>query len=217
MGLNIIDLLLPRETRFFDLLSELSDQLTAGCGTFRDLIVQIDGLSEEDIQNRILIIKEYEQKSDRAKAEIIDALWRSFITPIDRDDIHTLAINMERAMDMLNGTSRKIEMFHLRQMPENARQFANIIADIARLQGELIHGLPTKKKDVREKVTAMHDLEHRADDLFHHSLAALFNDEEKYHTVENMKFKELYEHLEIMVDRIDHIGKIIHGIRMKQG
>jgi uncharacterized protein len=217
MGLRIIDLLLPRETKFFDLLSELSDHLTVGCTIFRDLIVQIEGLSEDEIKKRLLIIKDCEQKIDSTKAAIIDALWRSFITPIDRDDIHTLAMNMERALDVLNGTSRKIEIFHLRKMPVSACRFADIIVDIAKLQRELVHGLQAKKKDVREKVEEMHDLEHRADELFHNSLATLFNSEEIYHTVENMKFKELYEHLESVVDSIDYIGKLIHGIRMKQG
>ncbi len=216
MGLSIIDLLLPRETKFFDLLSQLSDHLTVGCTIFRDLIVQIEGLSPEEIKKRLLIIKDCEQKSDDTKSAIMDALWRSFITPIDRDDIHTLAINMERALDVLNGTSRKIEIFHLRNLPVSACTFANIIVDIAKLQGELVHELRAKK-DVREKVEAMHDLEHQADELYHTTLAALFNGEEKYHTVENMKLKEFYEHLESVVDSIDYIGKLIHGIRMKQG
>lgn len=217
MGLSIIDLLLPRETKFFDLLSQLSDHLTVGCTVFRDLVMQIEELSEEEIKKRLLIIKDCEQKSDDTKGAIIDALWRSFITPIDRDDIHTLAMNIERALDVLNGTSRKIETFRIRKMTASARELANIIVEIAELQGDLVHGLQTKKKGVREKAEAMHDLEHRADEVFHNSVAALFNSEEKYHTVENMKYKELYEHLESVVDSIDYIGKLIHGIRMKQG
>lgn len=216
MGLSIIDLLLPRETKFFVLLEELSDNLKVGCTIFRDLIFQIEGLSEDEIKKRLLIIKDCEQKSDRAKVAIMDELWRAFITPIDREDIHTLAINIERTLDMLNGTSRKIEIFKLRKIPVNACTFADIIVDIAKLQSELVQGLRAKK-DVRKKVEAMHKLEHRADELFHESIAALFNNDDKYHTVENMKFKEFYEHLEMIVDSIDYIGKLIHGIRMKQG
>jgi uncharacterized protein len=216
MGLSIIDLLLPRETKFFDLLEDLSDNLKVGCTIFRDLIFQLEGLTEDEIKKRLVIIKDCEQKSDEAKNAIMDALWRTFITPIDREDIHTLAINIERTLDVLNGTSRKIEIFRLRQMPLNACTFADIIVDIAKLQSELVHGLRSKK-DVREKVECMHILEHKADELFHESLASLFNSDEKFHTVENMKFKEFYEHLESVVDSIDYIGKLIHGIRMKQG
>ena len=216
MGLSIIDLLLPRETKFFVLLEQLSDHLMVGCTIFRELIVQIEGLSEEEIKKRLLIIKDCEQKSDQSKTAIMDELWRAFITPIDREDIHTLAINMERSLDILNGTSRKIELYHIRKIPVNACKFADIIVDIAKLQSELVHGLRAKK-DVRKKVEAMHNLEHRADELFHECLASLFDNDEKYHTVENMKFKEFYEHLEMVVDSIDYIGKLIHGIRMKQG
>jgi uncharacterized protein len=216
MGLNIIDLLLPRETKFFDLLSQLSDQLTVGCTIFRDLLMQIEHLSEDEIKKRLLIIKDCEQKSDESKMAINDLLWRSFITPIDREDIHTLAINMERALDILNGTSRKIEIFSIRKIPVSACKFADIIVEIAKLQGELVHGLRTKN-DVRRQVEAMHDLEHQADELYHTSLVGLFGGDDKYHTVENMKFKEFYEHLEAIVDSIDYIGKLIHGIRIKQG
>ncbi len=216
MGLRIIDLLLPRETKFFMLLSRLSDHLAEGCATFRDLMVQIEGLSDEEIKKRLLTIKDFEQKGDTTKNEIMDELWRAFITPIDREDIHTLAINMERSLDILYGTSRKIEIYRLRKLPVNVCAFADIIVEAAKLQGELVHGLAAKH-DVRVKVEAMHDLEHRADELFHESLAGLFNSEERYQTVENMKLKELYEHLESAVDSIDYIGKLIHGIRMKQG
>jgi len=214
--LKLLDLLLPREMKFFDLLSSLSDQLLLGSNIFRDLIIQLEGLSEEEIKKRILIIKDCEQKSDELKGEIMDELWRAFITPLDREDIHTLAINIERSLDILNGTSRKIEIFNLRNMPVNACNFANIIVDISKIQCELVHGLKDKN-DVRDKVISMHDLEHRADELFHDSLAGLFNNQEKYQTIENMKLKEFYEHLEMVVDSIDYIGKLIHGIRVKQG
>jgi uncharacterized protein len=216
MKLNIIDLLLPRETKFFDLLEQLSDDLRTGCNIFRDLVVQIESLTEDEINKRLIIIKDCEHKSDVVKTAIMDELWRSFITPIDREDIHTLAINMERSLDILNGTSRKIEIYNIRKIPVNAVKFADIIIEIAQLQSELVHGLRTKK-DVRKKVEAMHALEHRADELFHISLATLFNCDDTYHTVENMKLKELYEHLETVVDSIDYIGKLVHGIRMKQG
>jgi uncharacterized protein len=214
--LRIFDLLLPREMKFFDLLSNLSDHLTLGCTIFRDLIVQLEGLSEDEIKKRLIIIKDCEQKSDELKEAIMDELWRAFITPIDREDIHTLTINMEKTLDILNGTSRKIEIYGLRNLPINACTFADIIVDISKLQRDLVHGLHAKN-DVRDKVLAMHNLEHKADELFHESLAGLFNDQEKYQTVENMKLKEFYEHLEMVVDSIDYIGKLIHVLRVKQG
>ncbi len=215
MGLNIIDLLLPRETKFFTLLSQLSDHLNTGCVTFRDLLMLIESLSEDEIRKRLLAIKDFEQKGDTAKNAIMDELWRTFITPIDREDIHTLAINMEKTLDILYGVARKIEIYNIRKIPVNACTFAEIIVDISALQCELVHNLK-EKKYLRDKVDAMHDLEHRADELYHRSIAGLFGGE-KYQTVENMKLKEFYEHLEAVVDSIDYIGKLIQGIRMKQG
>ena len=216
MGLNIIDLLLPRETKFFDLLSELSDHLITGCTIFRDLVVKIEGLPEEEIRKRLLAIKDCEQKGDTVRNQIMDDLWRTFITPIDREDIHTLAINMEKSLDILHGISRKIEIYRINHIPVNACTFAEIIVDIAKIQHGLVRDLKDRK-NVQEKVKAMHRLEHRADELFHESIAGLFTGDEKYQTVENTKFKEFYEQLEAVVDSIDYIGKLIQGIRMKQG
>jgi uncharacterized protein len=98
----------------------------------------------------------------------------------------------------------------------NVCKFADIIANIATLAGELIHDLQ-HKKDVKEKVEAMHKLENLGDDQFHASMAELFGGEEKYQTIEMTKFKEVYEHLEAVIDSIDYFGKLIRGIHMKQG
>jgi uncharacterized protein len=216
MGFNLIDLLLPRETKFFHLLEQMGDLLVLSCRTFRDLVVQIESLSEEDIKKRLYAIKDCEQQGDKLEVTILDELDRTFITPIDRGDIQTLTIQMDKSLDILNGISRRIEMYNIKHASTKACQFAEIIATIAEIANELIRDL-RDKKDVKDKVEAMHKLENQGDELFHASMAELFGGEERYQTIEVTKFKEVYEQLESVIDSIDYFGKMVRGIRMKLG
>jgi len=217
MGFKIIDLLLPRETKFFDYLEELGAHILNSSTAFRDLVVQIEGLSDEEIKKRLYAIRDYEVKGDVVEMTIIDELSRCFITPLDREDIHLLAINMDKPLDVLKGISRKMEIYHIHHMPLNACKFADIIVSIAKLQYELICDLRTKQK-VKKKLEAMHRLENQADELFQDSLAELFGKNgNECPTIDTIKAKELYEMLEAVVDSIDYIGKLVRGIKIKHG
>ena len=216
MRFNLIDLLLPRETKFFTLLDQMGDLLRDSTRTFRDLVVGIETLSDEEIRQRLSIIKDCEQRGDKLEATILDELDGTFITPIDREDIQTMTLQLDKSLDILNSISRKVEMYNMREVPVHICKFAEILASIALLACELIHDLRAKK-DVKTKVDAMHKLENEADDLFHVSMAELFSGDDPYQTKEMTKFKEFYEHLETAVDSIDYFGKLVRGIRMKQG
>jgi len=216
MRFSLIDLLLPRETKFFTLLDQMGDLLLTGTRTFRDLVAEIETLSDDEIRKRLYTIKDCEQRGDRLEAKILDELDGTFITPIDREDIQTMTIQIDKSLDILNSISRKVEMYNLRRVPVNICKFAEIIANISAIACELIHDLRAKK-EVKVKVDAMHKLENQADDLFHISMAELFSGDDQYQTKEMTKFKEFYEHLETAVDSIDYFGKLVRGIRMKQG
>jgi len=218
MGLKIIDLLLPRETKFFDYLEELGNHIVSSSTALRDLVVQIESLSEDEIKKRLYAIKDYEVKGDVVEMTIINELSQCFITPLDREDIHMLAINMDKPLDVLKGISRKMDIYHVRKMPVNACKFADIIVNIAKLQYELICDLRTTKQKAKKKLESMHRLENQADELFQDSLAELFGkDGNDCPTIETIKTKELYEMLEAVVDSIDYIGKLVRGIMIKHG
>lgn len=216
MRLNLIDLLLPRETKFFGLLEQMGELLCISTRNFRDLVVHIETLSAEEIQKRLFAIKDCEQRGDKLEVQILDELDRTFITPIDREDIQVMTLQLDKSLDILNSISRRIEMYNLKKTTTNLCRFADIVAHIATLAHELIFDLRLKK-DVRSKVVQMHQLENDGDELFHISMAELFNHGAEYQTVEMTKLKEFYEHMETAIDSIDYFGKLVRGIRMKQG
>jgi uncharacterized protein len=213
MGFNIFDLLLPRETKFYTYMEQQVELLEKGCATFKELVGKIETMSEDAIKKELLVIKDCESKGDVVERTIIEELNKTFITPIDREDIHTLAINVDRALDILNSISRKIEIYQIRQVPANVWKFADIIVKIAAQMKEAVRHLRTHKS-IKDVATQMHELEIQADELFHVSMAELFKEKDSIHII---KFKEVYEHLENVVDAIDYVGKLIRGIKVKQG
>ncbi|HUI92175.1 MAG TPA: DUF47 family protein [Chitinivibrionales bacterium] len=211
--MNILDLLLPRETKFFNYMEQQVEFLIKGCQTFKELVGKIETMSEDAIKKELLVIKDCESKGDDVEHLIIEELDKTFITPIDREDIHTLAINVDRALDILNSISRKIEIYRIRQVPANVWKFADIIVKIA-AQMKLAVCHLRNRKGIQDIAKQMHELEIQADELFHESMAELFNAKDPIHII---KFKEVYEHLENVVDAVDYVGKIVRGIKVKQG
>jgi len=214
MKLNLLDILLPRETKFFTYFSEQVGVLLDASKLFRNMVTNLDALSEEEIKNCLAEIKECELRGDAIEQKIIEELHQTFITPIDREDIHTMAINIDRALDILNSVSRKIEIYAIRRVPANVRRFAEIIVEISSEMGRLVVAL-RNRKDISECTRHMHFLENKADDLFHQSMAELFRDNKN--PIDIIRLKELYEHLESVVDCVDYIGKLVRGVVVKQG
>jgi uncharacterized protein len=214
MALNILDLLLPRETKFFDYMEQQVECLIKASDIFKKLVGSIPTMSEQEITKSLDEIKELEVKGDNLEHKIFDALNKTFITPIDREDIHLLTINIDRALDILNSISRKVEIYKIREVPSNVCDFAALIEKIAEQMSLSVKQL--RKKNYNEEVMIqMHEIENEADELFRKSMAELFN--EKNTSIYIIKFKEFYEHLESAVDAIDYVGKIIRGIKVKLG
>jgi uncharacterized protein len=214
MGLKILDLFLPRETKFFDYMIDQVNCFYEAAVVFKEMVYHIEELKEDELKKKLIIIKDYELRGDNIENKIIDELHKTFITPIDREDIHNLAINIDRTIDVLNSIARKIEIYQLRKLPVIACKFADIIVVMGQLMQELIINLK-KKADIDTIQTRMHVLENDADDLFHTCMVELFTGD--YSAVDIIRLKEVYEHLESVTDAVDYIGKMVRGIKVKQG
>ncbi|MDD5455456.1 MAG: DUF47 family protein [Candidatus Margulisbacteria bacterium] len=213
MKFNIFDFLLPRETKFFHYMLDHANCFAEASVLFRDLLANLETMKEDEKKLLLLSIKECESRGDSIEKKMIDELNQTFITPIDREDIHTLAIKLDRAIDILNNLAKKIDIYKINKVPSNANKFADIIIAIGQLMVLLIKELENKR-NVEQIQVKMHFLENEADDLFHTSIAELFS--LKHAPIDIIRYKELYEHLESIVDAVDYVGKIIRGIKVKQ-
>jgi len=214
MKFNPLDILLPRETKFYGYMREQADVFVAGCHTFKSLVANIENMSEEEIRKKLAEIKECEFRGDEVEHRIIDELHKTFITPIDREDIHSITINLDKALDILNSISQKIEIYGIRKVPSNVVKFADVINEIAAELRNLINSLE-EKSQINRIIERMHSLENKGDYLFHLSMADLFHGDQN--PIDVIKFKEVYEHLENIVDAVDYIGKLVRGVMVKLG
>lgn len=214
MQFRLFDLLLPRETQFYSYMYQMADVLIEGAVSFQEFIANFDKLSETDIHWNLTKIKDCELKGDAVETKIIDELHKTFITPIDREDIHSIAIGIDRGLDILNSISQKIEVYNIRKFPANVAAFSELIVDIARQVKPLLLALE-KKKNINGVVDNIHAIENKADYLFHLSMADLFGG--AYTAVDIVRLKDIYEHMESCVDSLDYIGKLVRGIQVKMG
>lgn len=208
-----MDLLLPREAQFFVHLNNQVDNFHEACVFFNDLILKLDKLSESEVKISIEKIKEYESKGDKIERFIIMELDKTFITPLDREDINSIAVYTDNCLDLLHRTSRKIDIFKIKKSPPNFVKFSEIILEMSVLFKRLIHNLKNKK-EVFSIFKEIHRLEDNADHLFHVALADLF---ENKSPVEIIKFKDIYQELENISNSIHSVSKIVRGIVVKQG
>src|SRR5215831_3072139 len=116
--------LIPREERFFDMFDEASAILTRASARFLEMVTEFDRLNERSLE-----LKKEEHAVDQVIGNIIQALDRSFITPLDREDIHSLAALLDDVMDNMEETAHRFIVFRIDQPTSAAVVLARIIQD----------------------------------------------------------------------------------------
>jgi len=211
---NILDLLLPRETKFYTLMDKQASNLHEISRVFRDLVNSVNGGDNDVILKHLVTIKELEKTGDKIERAIIDELDKTFITPLDREDIHHIAMSADQAVDLIHGLSRKLELYSIHDIPPPLKAFCDIMVGITAELVKLMKALPTRK-GVQEIIRIMHELEKRGDDTFSQAVAQLFSDNND--AIHIIKFKEIFELSEEIIDSVDYVGKTIRGIMVKLG
>jgi len=198
---------LPRETSFFDFFEQHATLTVEGTKEFLTMVSTATSIPAKTSR-----IKELEHETDVLTHRCVEALHKTFITPIDREDIHTIAINIDKALDILNSITQKFEVYRIRSVPVNVCKFADIILEIATELRFMLKAM-SEKGNLMVHIEKLHALENTADHLFHWSMADLFDG--AHNPIDVLKFKEVYEHLEQIVDSIDYIGKLVRGAMVK--
>lgn len=214
MKFNILDLLLPREIKFYTYLNQQAEVVLEISGFFKTFMENIHTMNENGRKREIAKIKELEKKGDEIEKQIVDELNKTFITPFDREDIYTIAIHTDKAVDNVNRVAKKISMYSIAEVPADVHKFCEIIVELSKELRNLMDALPTRK-GASEIIRIMKSLESRGDDTFNQSMARLFT--EQTPPLHIIKFKEIYELLEAVSDSIYYVAKLIRGVIIKLG
>lgn len=210
---NFLSFFTPKETKFFPVLKELS-QVSIKASEL--MIELLQNYRHETIADYYKLIKEEEKKGDTLSNKIFDDLNSTFITPFDREDIHTLANKMDDVTDIINTCAKKIMLYNPKQIPVSALQIAVVLNKCTIAIDKAVQELDVLKKNpknVKQYCKQLNDYEHDADDVYENFLIELFENEKN--AIEVIKIKEIMSELEKATDIAEYVGKIIQTIIIK--
>ena len=201
----------PGSVEFYDLFEQDTSNLVVAAEKLVDLFDNY-----EDVEAKAKQLKDLEHQGDVITHEIVQRLHRTFVTPIDREDITLLAHSLDDVMDFIEAAGRTACLYRIVQPTERARELARIVAKVARKLNEAIPRL--RRRDqfpwILKQCVEINSLENEADDVHHAALAELF---EVCHldACEVIKWREIYEHLENATDRGEDVANVLEGIVLK--
>jgi predicted phosphate transport protein (TIGR00153 family) len=201
----------PRDMKFYDLFEQETANLVIAGEKLVDLFNNY-----ENVEAKAKELKDLEHKGDVITHQIIARVHRSFVTPIDSEDITLLAHSLDDVMDFIEAAGRTAWLYHIAQPTERARELARIVGKMTRKLNEVMPQLRhrDKFKWILKECVEINTLENEADDVQHAALAELF-EACRTDACEVIKWRELYGHLEDATDRGEDVANVLEGVVLK--
>jgi predicted phosphate transport protein (TIGR00153 family) len=202
--------LLPRNEEFFDLFTDVANRNKEAAQHLRDLFEAAPDRRTPIVE----AIKRLEHEADQATHEVVNRLDRTFITPLDREDIHQLASDLDDVMDAMDGTARRAQIFRLGVAPQGVKRLAEVIQRMVGVLAEAV-GRLKKGDDVMRFCVEAKQLEEEGDAIYHEALGQMF--EKERDAIEIIKWKEIYDNLENTLDQAEDVANVVESITIKHG
>jgi hypothetical protein len=201
--------LIPRAQHFFDDFVGLSTEIQQGARLLREML----SVDPPDAA-KAHAIKNVEHNCDGRTRAIIDSVNRTFVTPLDREDIHALAIALDDVMDAIDAAGAVTRLYKIASVRPGALRLADIVCESMDRITEALAALE-KRHGVLEIVARINQLEHEADRVHQDAIVALFDEERDPITV--IKWKEIFDFLEAATDRCEDVSNLLEGVVVKHG
>ncbi|HEX8619747.1 MAG TPA: DUF47 family protein [Thermoanaerobaculia bacterium] len=201
--------LIPREEKFYEDFKAMADELRRGARLLEAMFAVDPPLADKAHE-----IKEVEHKCDFLTHEIIQRLNKTFVTPIDREDIHELAKTLDDVMDAIDNAASLIPLYKIDKVRPGARELTRIIiqqCDEIRVAVEALE----QRKGVLERAIEINRLENEADRIHKNAISQLFDEETNPIVV--LKWKELYDLLEEATDACEDVANLLENVVVKHG
>jgi predicted phosphate transport protein (TIGR00153 family) len=201
--------LIPREEKFYDDFKMMADQLRHGARLLESMFAV-----DPPIADKAHEIKEVEHQCDFLTHEVIQRLNKTFVTPIDREDIHELAKTLDDVMDAIDNAASLIPLYRIDKVRGGARELTRIIiqqTDEIRAAVEALE----QRKGVLERAIEINRLENEADRIHKAAIGRLF--EEESNPIMVIKWKEIYDILEEATDACEDVANLLENVVVKHG
>ena len=203
--------LMPQRKEFFDLLAAHSDRVVAGANAVLRLVNNL-GTHNDEIPALAAEVDTHEKKADKIKAELVVLLHKSFTTPINRDQIHTLTIELDNVINALQDVAHVVGMYNIKESTAEGREMAALSADACMRLNRAVTLLPDKHRtqEIIDLCQEIDNIESKADQLERQAVTKLFENGGSPWTA--MKMREFYLRQENVLDRCEDAAKTIEEI-----
>ena len=201
--------LIPKEEKFFDMFQEQADHVVLAA---KALVKILENYDLETIDTKAAEIRTNEHEGDVLTHNIIRKLNQTFVTPFDREDIYSLTTRLDDVLDLIEGTVNRLKMYRIKQVTPELITIAKIVL----LSSEEIAHAISKMNNIQriaDHCIEINRLENEADLVTRQIIAHLFNN--TTNPIEIIKWKEIYEYVELATDKCEDIANILEGIMLK--
>jgi len=200
----------PRDEKFFDMFERASLNLHNAGEAFKNLLEDFT-----DVEHKVKNIKDIEHEGDIITHEIFDKLNRTFITPIDREDIHRITSEMDDVLDFILATADRFQLYKIKKPTPEVIKLTEVLLSSIEIVGKAVYSLKELKRSRRtlDYCVEINRLENEGDLLHKAAIAELFADGKD--AVEIIKWRDIYDHLESAIDKCEDIADTVEGIVVK--
>ena len=202
--------LIPREEKFFDLFEELADKIEEGGKLFQELLDDYGS-----IETKIVKLKEIEHEADVITHGTYEKMHRTFLTPLDREDIYHLVNTMDSILDMIEAAAVRMSLYKIKKPSPQILQQVRILNQSIAAVKRAVHALRDMKhaRVILDACVEINTLENEGDYVLRTAMARLFEREKD--PIELIKWKEIFERIEESIDVCEDVSNIIEGIVLK--
>lgn len=203
----MFDFLIPKEYGFFEIFDKHAATLVEGSEI---LVEMLENFTDIPVKARKL--KEAEHRADEITHNTLEMLHKTFITPIDRDQIHQLISNMDDVIDYIDGAARRLIIYGVTEIPPDLVELAKILHRSTLEVQKAVGSLKNLKnaKNIMASCIEINKLENDGDSVRDAAIAKLFKEEKD--AIKVLVWKEIYEGVETAIDRCEDVANIIEGV-----
>ena len=200
--------LLPKEDKYFDMFNRMAAHMKECALLLQKLFNDFDHRTHYADK-----INEVEHNCDLLTHEIVKKLNQTFITPIDREDIHALASGLDDIVDAIEYTAKRVILYRVEGPTEHARRMTDVLVRIVASLETAVRALESHGEQVLKECVTIHGLENEGDAYHHEAVDELFAKETN--PINLLKMKELYAKMERTIDKCDDVSNVLEAIVLK--
>lgn len=202
--------MIPKEEKFFDLFYELAIKIEEGGELFLDMVEHY-----EYSEQKIAKLRELEQEADVITHRTYEKMHKTFLTPIDREDIYALVNKMDSILDMIEASAARMSLYKVKVPAKEIIDQAKILNKAIKKVKYIVHAMKNMKnaKMILDACVEINTLENEGDIVMRMTMTRLFEQEKD--PFELIKWKEIFERIEEAIDVCEDVANVVEGIVLK--